>query len=403
MSKSEHYIHGEWVKGHGKVFACIDPATSEPTWEGAGGSVEDVDQAVASAKSALGSWSEKSVEERSEFLNIFKLQLEDHKQRLAETISQDTGKPLWESLAEVGVMIAKIGVSIEAYHERRATVALDVNSATATTRYKPHGVCAVLGPFNLPGHLPNGHIIPALLAGNTVVFKPSEQAAAVGQMTMELWDQTGLPPGVINMVQGQAETGAALSRHHGIQGLFFTGSSKTGVRLAEQWASEPWKVLALEMGGNNPLVVWGATDLDAAAYLTIQSAYITAGQRCTCARRLIVSDAEEGDVLIQKLTGCIGGIRVGAWSDQPEPFMGPVISVQAAESVLEAQQRLVDQGAEAICSASRPDPDRAAMLTPGLIDVTCIADRIDQEVFGPLLQVIRVKKFDEAIEEANRD
>ncbi len=269
----------------------------------------------------------------------------------------------------------------------------------AATRFKPQGVVAVFGPFNLPGHLPNGHIVPALLAGNTVVFKPSEQAPLVGQIMQEIWEAAGLPKGVLNMVQGGRKTGMSLAANSKLNGLFFTGSAEAGKALHSLCGGRPEKILALEMGGNNPLVVYGAADHNASAYLTIQSAFITAGQRCSCACRLIVEDGTRGRRFVDTLIAMMGSIRIGPYTDRPEPFMGPVISGRAAESLLAAQASLGKNGGEPLVEMKRLGSG-GNFLSPGLMDVTNVSNRPDVELFGPFLQLIRVSDFDAAVREA---
>ncbi len=270
----------------------------------------------------------------------------------------------------------------------------------AVTRYKPHGVCVVLGPFNFPAHLPNGHIVPALIAGNTIVFKPSEITPAVGAWMVQKWQQAGLPNGVLNLVQGGREVGQSLSTHPEIDGLFFTGSSAAGKALHRTFAEHPQKILALEMGGNNPLIVSEIDDVRAAAYLTILSAYFSAGQRCSCARRLILIDNEESDRFLGELVEMISGVSVGFYDDQPQPFMGTVISQDMGRRLLEAQANLIRRDGQPLIKM-HAHRDCDALVSPGLIDVTEVADRSDEELFGPLLNVIRVKDFDAAIVEAN--
>src|SRR3982751_4797467 len=155
-------------------------------------------------------------------------------------------------------------------------------------RHKPHGGLAVLGPYNFPAHLPNGHIVPALIAGNAVVFKPSEKTPATGAMLVQCFHEAGVPKGVVRLLIGGPDEGRALASEPGIDGLLFTGSARAGRALHKQFADAPHKILALELGGNNPLVVWSTKDVEAAAVIAVQSAYLTAGQRCTAARRLIV-------------------------------------------------------------------------------------------------------------------
>jgi succinylglutamic semialdehyde dehydrogenase len=355
----------------------------------------EVDRAVASARAALSPWADA---DRISIINRFAEELKAHRSEIAEAICREIGKPRWESNTEVDAMINKVPVSIQAYQERRRPVVVESAGATTATRFKPHGVVAVFGPFNFPGHLPNGHIVPALLAGNTVVFKPSEFAPAVGQIMFDLWRAAGLPDGVLNLVQGAGETGKYLAAHSNLDGLFFTGSAAVGKSLRRSLADHPDKILALEMGGNNPLIVHNVSDVIAAAYHTIQSAFITAGQRCTCARRLIIPSGN--DEFLKKLITLTPKITIGLYTDNPEPFMGPVISETAARKLLQTQTDLVKRGGKSLIEM-RSVNNQPALLSPGLIDVTAIPNRADGEIFGPLLQLIQVADFDTALLEAN--
>ena len=283
----------------------------------------------------------RTLEQRIEVLEAFAGCLKAHADQLAHCIGEETGKPLWESATEVTSMVNKVAISIQSYRERTGEKSAPLADATAVLRHKPHGVVAVFGPYNFPGHLPNGHIVPALLAGNTVVFKPSELTPKVAELTVKCWIEAGLPAGVLNLLQGARDTGVALAADDGIDGLFFTGSSRTGNVLHKQFAGRPDKILALEMGGNNPLVVEQVADLDAAVYTIIQSAFISAGQRCTCARRLLVPQGAWGDSLLARLVAVSATIQVGAFDQQPAPFMGSVISLAAAGHLLNAQQQLL--------------------------------------------------------------
>jgi len=396
----DHFINSEWVEGSGTEFHSTDPATGIVVHRGKSATAQQTDQAVEAAFAAFDLWADRPFEERLKYLEAFGKLLDASRDELADTISRETGKPLWESLSEVAAMKSKITLSLQAFQERRTPGEAELGGAHTAVRFKPHGVVAVFGPFNMPGHLPNGHIVPALLAGNTVVFKPSRQTAAVGRLTVALWQETGLPPGVINLVQGGRETGQALIANAKLSGLFFTGGSDTGKAIHKAFGGRPDVILALEMGGNNPLVVHGIADFDAAAYLTIQSAFITAGQRCTCARRLIVPEGPETDGFIERLISMMKKIRIGAYTDAPEPFMGPVISDRVAEDLLAAQEELLGKGGRTLVPMTRLDRS-GAFLSPGLIDVTEVRDRRDVEFFGPLLQVINVSDFDAALREAN--
>ncbi|MDO6783521.1 succinylglutamate-semialdehyde dehydrogenase [Neptunomonas phycophila] len=395
------YINGEWLTGQGELFYSLNPATGEPVWEGEAANAEQVDAAVSAARLAANQWAFVGFDARCAIARAYAKLLDEHKETLGRTIAEETGKPYWESLTEVTAMVNKIEISINAAIERTGQKVSDVPGAKAVLRHKPHGVVAVFGPYNFPGHLPNGHIVPALIAGNTVVFKPSELTPHVAEQMVGLWAQAGLPAGVLNLVQGEKDTGIALANHAGLDGLFFTGSSNTGHLLHKQFAGHPGKILALEMGGNNPLIIDEVADTKAAVYETLQSAFITSGQRCTCARRLFVPKGAFGDQFIEQLTQAIKAIRVGEQFAEPAPFMGSLISERAADGMVAAQSALIELGATSLVNLVKIKPG-TGFVSPGLIDVTAITDLPDEEYFGPLLQVIRYNDFDDAIAGANK-
>ncbi|USR41381.1 succinylglutamate-semialdehyde dehydrogenase [Ectopseudomonas hydrolytica] len=397
---STHYIAGQWRPGQGAPLQSLDPVNQAVVWQGQGASAAQVDEAVNAARGAFSLWAAHSLDGRIAVLERFAAALKSHADELARAIGEETGKPLWEAATEVTSMVNKVAISIQSYRERTGEKSGPLADATAVLRHKPHGVVAVFGPYNFPGHLPNGHIVPALLAGNCVLFKPSELTPKVAELTVKCWIEAGLPAGVLNLLQGGRETGVALAGHPGIDGLFFTGSSRTGNLLHAQFAGRPDKILALEMGGNNPLIVDQVADIDAAVYTIVQSAFISAGQRCTCARRLLVPQGQWGDALLARLVQVAGQLKVGRFDEQPAPFMGSVISLQAAAQLMQAQTDLLAKGATALLAMTQPQAD-AALLTPGILDVTAVSERPDEEFFGPLLQVIRYSDFDGAIAEAN--
>jgi len=396
-----HLINNQWLAGNGPAFDSVNPANNDVLWQGQGADAQQVETAITAARAAFPAWSLSSYEGRLAMVKAFQTQLKENAEEIAIAIAQETGKPLWETRTEAGAMAGKIDLSAKAYEERTGVVSKPAPPGTqAWLRHRPHGVVAVFGPYNFPGHLPNGHIVPALLAGNTVVFKPSEQTPMVAELTVKCWLEAGLPAGVINLVQGARETGIALANHNGIDGLFFTGSSSTGMLLHKQYAGRPDKILALEMGGNNPLIVSQVEDQRAAVHEIIQSAYISAGQRCTCARRLYVPKGTAGDHLVDMLVTAIGKIRVGFYDAEPAPFMGSVISFAAAQNLLTAQQGLIDKGAKALVTMKLL-AESTGLLSPGLIDVTDAKDLPDEEYFGPLLTLVRYDSFDQAIDMAN--
>ncbi len=394
------FINGEWRDGSGPVFERRNPSTDELLWRGASASKGDIDQAFGAADAAFEAWADFGFEARAAIARRFAALLKESSQALALTIAREVGKPVWEAATEVAAMAGKIELSIAAYHERTGSREQPQEFGRHILRHKPHGVVAVYGPYNFPGHLPNGHIVPALLAGNCVLFKPSELTPLTGQETVKLWQQAGIPEGVLNLLQGERATGEALAAHTRLDGLYFTGSSRTGGLLNQQFSTRPHVILALEMGGNNPLIVGTVANVDAAVHEIVQSAYITSGQRCTCARRLLVPAGVAGNTLLVKLARVAQNLVVGRAEDQPQPFMGPVVSAKAADALLAAQERLIGLGAKPIVKMQRMALGEA-FVSPALLDVTAIKELPDEEYFGPLLQVIRYRDLDAAIKIAN--
>jgi succinylglutamic semialdehyde dehydrogenase len=392
------FINGAWRAGRADVFRSIDPANADIVWEGAAASPEDVREAFAAARGAFETWALAGFEARCAVAERFAALLKERSEAIAELIARETGKPLWEARTEASAMAGKIAVSVKAYAERTGTTRTQTDFGEQTLEHKPLGVMCVLGPYNFPGHLPNGHIVPALLAGNTIVFKPSELTPAIGALMVEMWAEAGLPAGVLSLVQGGRETGAAALDDRDLDGVLFTGSWGVGSFIHKKFAGRTGVQLALEMGGNNPLVVWDAADAEAAARVAVLSAYITAGQRCSCARRLIVPQGQAGDGVVEAIAALIPKLTLGVWNADPEPFMGPLVSNHAADQVLKAQDALLASGARAIVKAARGQGP--AFVTPGLLDVDGVTTP-DEEVFGPMLQVRRAGSFDDAIREAN--
>ncbi|MCB5161460.1 succinylglutamate-semialdehyde dehydrogenase [Marinomonas algarum] len=397
-----HYINGQWIAGEGLHFTSIDPADASLVWQGHSASPEQVDNAINAARCAFPAWANRPLEQRLRVIEAFAALVKEHSETIATLISRETGKPIWETRTEAAAIVGKVTISQQAYHERTGEKTTPMPGATARLRHRPHGVVAVFGPYNFPGHLPNGHIVPALIAGNTIVFKPSEQAPATSDYIVQLWHQAGLPAGVLNLIQGKRETGVALANHQGIDGLFFTGSPQVGHILHQDFAGHPGKILALEMGGNNPLLVSEqVADQRAAVHEIIQSAFISAGQRCTCARRLLLPKGQTGEAILQLLITATKNLLIDRFDAEKQPFMGPVVSAQAADGLLQAYQKLLELGATPLVEMTRGDT-QTGFVTPGIVDATNMLDTLpDQEYFGPLLTVIRYDSLEEAMKIAN--
>ena len=379
------------------AIISYEPATGAELWRADCG---DADTEVAAARASWSAWAALPLTVRIETMRRFGNVVRQRHEQFADLLARETGKPLWEARTEVDTVVAKVDISVTAYAERTAQRRLDAPMGSRMAlRHKPHGVLAVLGPYNFPAHLPNGHIVPALLAGNAVVFKPSEKTPATGAFLAECYRAAGEPEGCIRVLIGGPAEGKALAEHPGIDGLLFTGSARTGLALNRAFANKPEKILALEMGGNNPIIVWDTPDLHSAAVLVIQSAFTTAGQRCTAARRLIVEDRLY-DPLVETINTMVGRLIVGAPHDDPAPFMGPVIDNQVADQLTESFLALLMRGGRPIRHLERLRDDRP-FLMPAIIDMTAATERPDIELFGPVLQVYREQDFDAAIATAN--
>ncbi|ESZ87901.1 MAG: succinylglutamate-semialdehyde dehydrogenase [Blastomonas sp. CACIA14H2] len=380
------------------VLISRNPATGDAVWQGDIADAATVAGALTRARVAQPGWADLALDARIAIVRAFAARVTAARDEFAAMIARETGKPLWEAAQEVGSVIGKIDISIAAQAERAGERSQAMPFGRAVLRHRPHGVFAVLGPYNFPAHLPNGHIVPALLAGDAVVFKPSEETPGTGAMMARFWQDAGLPDGVLNIVQGGRETGVALAGG-AIDGLLFTGSAQTGMYLRRLFAERPEVILALELGGNNPLIAWDG-DPAAMASIIAQSAFISAGQRCSCARRLIVPDGARGQAIIDALLAFMDRICIGAWDERPEPAIGPLVSMAAADRARAAAAELAELGARVLKPLATPVGRGNAFVTPALFDATGISVP-DEEIFAPLLQIVRVADFDAAIAAAN--
>ncbi|MGE0182019.1 MAG: succinylglutamate-semialdehyde dehydrogenase [Parvularculaceae bacterium] len=395
-----NFINGEWRDGRGSAIQSFDPSTGAKVFEAAAATRDDVSAAIGAARAAFEDWALTPLEKRLAILERFRDLVQRDADELARLISKETGKPFWETKTEAAAVAGKVDISVHAYRDRTGEKSVTVGASHSVLRHKPHGVMAVLGPFNFPAHLPNGHIVPALIAGNTVVFKPSELAPGPGGFLVEKLDEAGLPAGVVNLVHGGRETGEAALGIGGIDGVLFTGGYRTGLAIHKQFADRLDVITALELGGNNPLIWWDTDDIEAAAFTVIQSAFLTSGQRCTCARRLIVPEGATGDAFIDALAKLRDRLIVDQPFADPQPFMGPVISPKAAEALERAFDFRADQGGEVIRALSVQD-EGSAFVSPGIIDLTRAEAIPDEEHFGPMLAVYRVPTFEAAVARAN--
>jgi len=394
-------IGERWRPGAGEVLRSCRPHDDSVVWEGAAGSVAQAFEAVDVASRSAPGWRAIGLEERCRIVTRFGELVQERRAALAELVSRETGKPLWDADGEIAALLGKAAVSMDALIQRAGATSRTMGTGNLETTHRPHGPMAVLGPFNFPLLLPGGHMIPALLAGNTVVFKPSDSTPACAAATVRLWQEAGVPSGVVNLVHGGVDVANALMDHPRTRGVLFTGGTAAGSAIRRRLADRPEVITALELGGNNPLVVWDVSDPLVAARLVARSAFISSGQRCLCTRRLVVSDDDRGRAVVDLVVDLADRLRTGDPLASPAPFNGSLINAGAASRVLDAQEELHRAGAEVLRPSRRPAEMSAAYLEPGVLDVTDVAARPDREVFGPLLSVVRVSTFDEALQESN--
>jgi succinylglutamic semialdehyde dehydrogenase len=377
----------------------INPFSGELLWVGESASSDTVDAAVASARAAFPKWARLDFSERHELLTRFVELVKQEAETLTLLIAMEAGKPLWESKAEVNSLVTKLPASVEAYKNRATESSREVRGLRSRTRFRPQGVMVVLGPFNFPASMANSHIMPALLAGNTVVFKPSELTPLTGIAVSRLWQRAGLPPGVMNCVSGARDTGERLVAHKDVDGVLLVGSHPAGLAILKKLVDTPEKIVALEMGGNSPLVIWDYDDIDPVVSIIIQSAFMSGGQRCSAARRLLLRD--DDTKVIPRLLEVLHNLKIGDFNLTPEPYYGPLIRAAAADRVNRRVEELVSGGADLILKPLRQGPI-GTVVTPGLIGVDHCSNDLDEEIFGPVLKVRRYKELDEAISLANQ-
>lgn len=399
----------------GEAIVSTNPARpTDIIWQGSS-VIEHVDQAVEAAATAQRIWARWPAERRFAALLRFGDLCRSRAGDMARLIALETGKALWDARAEADLLAAKVDITLDdsEHGGLRRVRAFDIPlgaTRTGRTFYRPHGVMAVLGPFNFPAHLANGHIIPALALGNSVVFKPSDKAPAVGQ-TLATWLQEalfaeGAPAGVINLVHGGADVATRLVTNPLVGGVLFTGSWPVGRRIMELCLDDPGRILALEMGGNCPTIVMSDADLRQAAIEVVRSAFVSTGQRCTCTRRLIVH-RQVADTFVRAIVAMASRLVIGDPFVEPEPFMGPIITAEARQSVLDAQARFATQGGEMLLPARGMDtPSGGFFLSPGIMRIDRFTIGLDGpgadiEVFGPLLRMSIVDSFDDALAQAN--
>lgn len=393
-------INGVWEDGCGENWERVSPVDESITAHGNFASLEQLNAAMQASRIAFPTWRQLPLDERMQLIQRYAHYLNEHRTEIARSITMESGKPLWESDLEVTTSVNKVQLSIDALLKRRWTTTEGSGETFSAIRYHPIGTLVVLGPFNLPLHLPGAHLIPALLAGNCVLFKPSEKTPTVAEHIAKAMTFAGLPDGVFQLLHGGASLASAAVDHPLTNGVLFTGSQAVGTEIHKKLGGKPEVLVVLEMGGNNALVVDRVEDHRAAIQTIIQSAWLTSGQRCTCARRLLMIDSPSNRTMLMELLSAVQKIRVGNPLDPNQPFMGALVSPEAASSIVNAEFQLLREGGK-LLHCTRAVDNNAAMLTPSIVDVSNSKSLADCEYFGPMLTVRFVKDLPEATEIAN--
>jgi succinylglutamic semialdehyde dehydrogenase len=386
-------------RADGELLA-VDPGDTRESLGAFPFAAESVEHAAAAARRAWPAWRDASPDARAAALRRFADSLRSEQERFATAIAREVGKPLWEARTEVQAMLAKIDITLTQGLELVAERTFELGAGqVGRWRASSRGVFGVIGPFNFPGHLMHGHVVPALATGNCVVVKPSEKTPATGQLYAELLQRAAFPAGVANVVQGDAAVGARLASHPELDGVLFTGSYAAGRRILEATLDQPWKLVALEMGGKNGVLVCADADLAQAAHAIAFGACVTSGQRCSATSRVFAERAI-ADALCERLVRLFREIAIGHSSDA-NAFMGPVISRAARERHAQVLAWAAGDGAEPLVVGGPCDGPRPGhYVRPSLhwLPVSSRTSRYQgEEHFVPDAFVVPVDSVDEGL------
>ena len=382
-------------------FERRNPAAPEQVvWRG----VEDpaeVDRAVARARAAAAAWEAGPEETRLEILRRWQVRSQEAGEEIARCITREVGKTLAESRAEVKLLADKVAITLEEGPRSRVR-GFDVAAGPGRSgecRFRPYGVMAVIGPFNFPAHLPNGHWVPALALGNAVIFKPSEKAPGTGELLGRLLRECGVPEGVFQVVQGGARVASRLASHPDLDGILFTGSWPVGRRILEANLDRPGRMVALEMGGSNAALVFPDADRRLAVIECVRAAFATTGQRCTCTRRIVLHPAA-AEWFIPAFCRTASTLLVGPPEGPGPAFMGPLVSEESRQAMLAFQTSLAAAGASVLVEGSAMDRP-GWFVTPSVVEVKRFTLETDCECFGPLVQLAVAADEEDMIRQAN--
>ncbi len=400
------FIAGRWVSGvSGETFDSVNPAdTRDVVGRFQAGSPADVAMAIRAADTALPEWKATPAPKRGELLYRFGALMAEHKERLARAMTREMGKVLAEARGDVqeGIDIAFL-MAGEGRRMFGDTVPSELPDKWAMSIRQPIGIAGIITPWNFPIAIPCWKMMPALVAGNTVVFKPSSDAPHCATLLVELMAEAGFPPGVVNLVTGSgAAVGDPIVDNPEIGVISFTGSSSTGRTIAER-AGRRLKRLSLELGGKNAVVVLRDADLDLAVDGILWSAFGTTGQRCTACSR-VIADRAIADDLVARLEARTKALRLGSGLDETVD-VGPLVNASATDKV-ERYVAIGRREADLVTGGERATGgalDHGHFFQPTIFHgVAPMATIAQEEIFGPVLSVVPVDGYDEAMMAANQ-
>jgi acyl-CoA reductase-like NAD-dependent aldehyde dehydrogenase len=397
----QNYIGGKWVDAQScETFPTYNPATEAIIGYAPNSAAADIDAAVKAAKAAYKSWRLTPAPRRGEILYRVAHLLTERKEQLARLMTQEMGKILAETRGDVQEAIdMAYYMGGEGRRLLGYTAPVEMPNKFGMAMRDSVGVIGLITPWNFPVAVPSWKMLPALIAGNCVVFKPSEDTPATSMAFVKVFEDAGLPPGVLNLVTGAGVAGAALANHPDVRVISFTGSTDTGLKVYAQAASLGKKV-TLEMGGKNAIIVLDDANLDLAVEAITWSAFGTTGQRCTATSRLIVQSGIKGK-LIEALVAKSKTLKVGDGL-QDDTNVGPLVNAKGRDKVEKYVEIGKQEGAKLLVGGQRADTGKGFFYTPTLFSDVSRSMRIArEEIFGPVLSAIEVQSLDEAVEVNN--
>lgn len=406
MTIYRSFIDGKWIdSASGKTIPNINPAdTSDVIGEAQLCTREEARSAVEAAYNAFKGWKRTPAPARGRILTVMSRLMEQHKEEIAQILTREEGKTISEARGEV--QRATNVVEFCAGETRRLTgetIPSELPANFAYTIKEPHGVVALVTPWNFPVAIPIWKIAPALAAGNTVVFKPASNTPATAVRIVELFKEAGVPDGVLNLVIGSgSEAGDEIVNHPAVRAISFTGSSEIGFKMYEQIARRGIPFQA-EMGGKNPVVVLEDCDIELAVEHTAQGAFGSTGQRCTATSRAVVVNSI-ADKFVEKIVARAKSFKLGNGADESN-HIGPSVDESQFKTVLQYIDIGKEDGATLLCGGQKANGDgldNGYFVEPTVFDYVTPDMRIArEEIFGPVLSILRVKDFDEAMSVAN--